>query len=160
MADLVKSRVAPLSRRPETSTSTLELLAFTLAGELYGVPLGKIREILNPPPITEVPRAPADVVGVCSVRGLLVTVVDLRRRLSLEQRPPTRRTRILLTQAESGETVGLMVDDVQQVIRMAESELELASSVLGGDVSEHVVGIGRPEGMEVIMLDLSAVVPG
>jgi hypothetical protein len=43
---------------------------------------------------------------------------------------------------------------------MAESELELASSVLGGDVSEHVVGIGRPEGMEIVMLDLSAVVPG
>jgi chemotaxis signal transduction protein len=52
-----------------------------------------------------------------------------------------------------------LVDDVKQVIRMAESELELASSVLGGDVSEHVVGIGRPPGMEVVLLDLSSVIP-
>ncbi|MFC1641257.1 chemotaxis protein CheW [Myxococcota bacterium] len=138
----------------------LEFLAFSLAGELYGVALGKVREILSPPPITEVPRAPSSVLGVCSVRGLLVTVIDLRRRLGLEERPLTRRARILLAHTESGEIVGLVVDDVRQVIRMLESELELAASILGGEVSEHVVGIGRPSGMEVVLLDLSSVVPG
>jgi purine-binding chemotaxis protein CheW len=161
MPDLVRSRDEQLSRHFDVGDEpALELLAFSLAGELYGVPLGKIREILSPPPITEVPRAPRDVIGVCSVRGLLVTVIDLRRCLGVEERPSTRRTRILLTQIVSGETVGLLVDDVKQVIRMAESELELASSVLGGDVSEHVVGIGRPPGMEVVLLDLSSVIPG
>jgi purine-binding chemotaxis protein CheW len=160
MPALVRSRGEQLSRQVDAGdTPPLELLAFSLAGELYGVPLDKIREILSPPPITEVPRAPRDVIGVCSVRGLLVTVVDLRRCLGVEERPPTRRTRVLLTQIDSGETVGLLVDDVKQVIRLAESELELASSVLGGDVSEHVVGIGRPPGMEVVLLDLSSVIP-
>ncbi len=159
MADLVRRRGEQLSRQAADG-ATLEILAFSLAGELYGVPLAKIREILSPPPITPVPRAARDVIGVCSVRGLLVTVVDLRRRLGMAEQTPTRRARILLTQIESGETVGLLVDDVQQVIRMAESELELASSVLGGEVSEHVVGIGRPTGMEVVLLDLSSVISG
>ncbi len=160
MPALVKARGEYLGRHVETGDGApLELLAFSLAGELYGVPLAKIREILSPPPITEVPRAPRDVIGVCSVRGLLVTVIDLRRCLGVEERPLTRRTRILLAPVESGETVGLLVDDVKQVIRMGESELELASSVLGGDVSEHVVGIGRPPGMEVVLLDLSSVIP-
>jgi purine-binding chemotaxis protein CheW len=157
---LMRTRAAHPSRRGDVGDApSLELLAFSLAGELYGVPLAKIREILSPPPITEVPRAPRDVLGVCSVRGLLVTVVDLRRRLGVQEFPLTRRTRILLVQLGSGETVGLLVDDVKQVIRMAESQLELASSVLGGDIAEHVVGIGRPPGMEVVLLDLSSVIP-
>jgi purine-binding chemotaxis protein CheW len=135
-----------------------EFLVFVLAGEHYAVELTRIREILSPPPITPVPRAGREVIGVCSVRGLLVTVVDLRRRLRLPEAPQTRRTRILLAQGESGEVVGLLVDEVRQVLRLGEAEIEIANSVLGGEVSEHVLGIGRPTGMIVILLDLSAIV--
>lgn len=159
MADLVGTGPGRTpSLRKGIGAPALEFLAFSLAGELYAVPLTRIREILSPPPITEVPRSPSSVIGVCSVRGLLVTVVDLRRRISVEERPLTRRARILLTQTESGETLGLLVDEVRQVIRLSESEIELASAVLGGDVSEYVVGIGRPPGLEIILLDLSGVV--
>ena len=161
MANLVNVSGARLTRRAELQRGPVtEFLAFVLAGETYAVPLTKILEILSPPPITEVPRAPGDVVGVCSVRGLLVTVVDLRRRLAVDQAAPTRRTRILLTETTSSEVVGLLVDGVDQVIRLTDSEIELASTVLGGDVSEHVLGIGRPPGREIILLDLTAVVPG
>lgn len=135
-----------------------EFLAFVLAGELYGVELTRVKEILSPPPVTPVPRAPAEVIGVCSVRGLLVTVVDLRRRLRLEEQEPTRRARILLTQGDSGEVIGLFVDEVRHVMRLSEAEIESSSSVLGGDVSEHVLGIGRPDGSFLILLDLPAIV--
>lgn len=160
MANLVTSAGGRSSRRGELARGPVtEFLAFVLAGEVYAVPLTKIREILSPPPITEVPRAPAEVVGVCSVRGLLVTVIDLRRRLLVDVTQLTRRTRILLTQTDSGEVVGIMVDGVDQVIRLTESEIELASAALGAEVSDHVLGIGRPPGMEIILLDLSSVVP-
>ena len=89
-------RRADLARGPVT-----EFLAFILAGEIYAVPLTKIREILSPPPITKVPRAPGDVIGVCSVRGLLVTVMNLRRRLVVDETATTRRTRILLTETDA-----------------------------------------------------------
>jgi purine-binding chemotaxis protein CheW len=158
MADLVRAREGRMARRGGDRGPVREFLAFTLAGELYGVELTRIREILSPPPITQVPRAAADVIGVCSVRGLLVTVVDLRRRLRLEERPTTRRTRSLLTVAEGGEVLGLYVDEVRQVMRLTENEIELASSILGGDISEHVLGIGRPIGSVLILLDLSSIV--
>ncbi len=159
MADLVKtSRRALMRRGPAARGPVREFLAFVLADELYGVELTRIREILSPPPITCVPRAPRDVIGVCSVRGLLVTVMDLRRRLRHEERPLTRRARILLAGAEGGEVVGLLVDEVRQVVRLAETEIELATSVLGGEVSEHVLGIGRPEEGVVILLDLVSIV--
>src|ERR1700761_3385092 len=80
-----------------------EFLMFALAGELYGVELTRIKEILSPPPITVVPRAPREVIGVCSVRGLLVSVLDLRRKLRLEERPMARRARILAGGDESRE---------------------------------------------------------
>jgi purine-binding chemotaxis protein CheW len=136
-----------------------ELLVFTLAGEMYGVDLAGIREILTPPPITLVPRAQSDVLGVCSVRGLLVTVMDLRRRLNVDAAQGTRRTRILLAPTRDDEVVGLVVDEVKNVMRLSEAEVELAAGVLGGDVSEHVMGIGRPkDGPVIVLLDIRSLV--
>lgn len=159
MAELVKrSSRAAAEKLPEAQGAIREFLVFVLSGEVYGVELTRIREILSPPPITEVPRAPSEVIGVCSVRGLLVTVVDLRRQLKLEERPATRRSRILLVEVPHGEVMGLFVDEVRQVMRLAETEIELAVSVLGGDISEHVVGISRPSGQLIILLDLKSIV--
>ena len=160
MADLVVMGGGRQLRRAEVDRGlSTEFLAFQLANEIYAIPLTRIREILSPPPITEVPRAPRDVIGVCSVRGLLVTVIDLRRRLQVEEMERTRRTRILLAETEAREIVGLLVDAVDQVIRLTDDEIELAAMVLGGEVSEHVLGIGRPPGAEIILLDLASVVP-
>jgi purine-binding chemotaxis protein CheW len=152
-------RAADLGRRTE-------YLAFSLAGEAYAVQIAHIAEILKPLPITWVPRAPRNVVGVMSVRGRLVTVIDLRRRLSLRESPMDRRTRILLAdlgaegassggphQPHQSEQIGLLVDEVMQVYRLAENEIEPAT-VLGGDQPAHIRGIGRPEGALLILLDL------
>jgi len=145
-------------REPGDRESIREFLAVMLAGQTYGVELTRIREILSPPPLTAVPRAPAHVTGVCSVRGQLITVIDLRSRLRLEQAPLTRKTRILLTE-NAGEVVGLYVDEVRHVLRLTEAEIELATGVFGNDVSEHVIGIGRPPGHVLVLLDLTSVVP-
>lgn len=154
-----RRNTAALVRRPNASKGPIrEFLAVTLAGELYGLELTRVREILSPPPITLVPRAPSEVIGVCSVRGLLVTVFDLRRKLRVEESPFGRRSRILLVQTDWGEVVGLFVDEVRQVVRLAESEIEVASNVLGGDVSEHVLGIGRPGPQVLVLLDLATIV--
>jgi chemotaxis signal transduction protein len=132
-------------------------LTFLLGDDVFGVDLARIKEILSLPPITVVPRAPQAIVGICSVRGLLVSVMDLRVRLRLEARPRTRRARILLVTTDSGEVVGLLVDEVRHVVRLSEEELELAPA-LGGDVSEHVLGVGRTQGEFIVLLDLAAVV--
>ncbi|MEZ4370504.1 MAG: chemotaxis protein CheW [Polyangiaceae bacterium] len=163
MAELTRTNKPPppiLAQAAEDRGVIREYLAFVLAGEVYAVALTRIREILSPPPITEVPRAGRDVIGVCSVRGLLVTVVDLRRRMRLEEAPISRRSRILLAIANSGEVVGLVVDEVKQVIRLAEAEIEIAQTVLGGDVSEHVMGIARPASGVVVLLNLGSIVSG
>jgi purine-binding chemotaxis protein CheW len=138
-------RAADMGRR-------VEYVSFTLAGEAYAVPIEGIAEILKPLPITPVPRAPRVIMGVMTVRGRLVTVIDLRRRLGLSEAPMDHKSRILVT--DSGdERVGLLVDEVLHVHRLAESEIE-SREVLGGDPQPYLAGIGRPEGALLMLLDL------
>lgn len=136
--------------RAPTSASMLagvpivrELLAFVIADETYALPLRSIREILKVPPITGVPRAPKDVLGIISVRGRITTVRDLRRLLKMPESATDKHTRVLLVEAPDDEVIGLLVDRVLQVYRLDEDEVELAA-VVGGDMSEHVMGVGRP----------------
>jgi purine-binding chemotaxis protein CheW len=128
-----------------------EYLAFMLGTEAYAIQIGNIVEILKPLPITEVPRADPEVVGVMSVRGRLVTVVDLKRRFRLTRTfTMDKKSRILLVDA-AGELIGLLVDEVLQVYRLAEAEVE-PPQVLGTEQPPHVVGIGRPAGGAVLLL--------
>jgi purine-binding chemotaxis protein CheW len=157
VAALVRARGEKRAvRRAGEAGRRVEYLAFVLAGETYAVQIAHVAEILRPPPITEVPRAPATVLGVISVRGKLVTVVDLRRRFRLPEAPVDRKSRILLADVGKGEQVGLLVDEVQQVWRLAFEEIE-PSNVLGGEQPAHIAGIGRPAdsgGAILILLDL------
>lgn len=156
MANL--SRVEQHSSAGLLSRGVREFLLFSLAGDAYAVELSRVREIVSPPALTKVPRAASEVLGVCSVRGLLVTVIDLRRRVRVQSSPPSRSSRILLTTTATNEVVGLFVDEVRYVVRLEGSEIEPAQVVLGGDVPDHVLGIGRTQGEVIVVLDLAGMV--
>lgn len=147
------------TRRAPTKASGLvedariiEILAFVCNDELYAVELSSVHEIVIPPPITKVPRSSPAIVGVCSVRGELATVVDLRTILSIGPCDDTSKARVLLARVGGTELIGLLVDEVRQVVRLKESQVEYSSQSLGGDLSEGVLGIGRPNDGEVIVI--------
>ncbi len=119
-----------------------EFLAFGLNGERFALPLASIREILKVAPVTEVPRSRPWVLGILSVRGRITTIIDLRLRLRMPSRDPVKQSRILLVDGGE-EIIGLLVDEVFQVYRLSADEVELAA-VVAGDMSEYVLGIGRP----------------
>ena len=127
---------------PAEEAGMRELLAFVVANETYALPLSCIREIMRVPSVTPVPRAPKDVLGIISVRGQVTTLIDLRQRLRVQAAPVGSRTRVLLVD-QGDEIMGLLCDRVQQVHRLSENEVELAS-VLGADAASYVMGIGRP----------------
>ena len=132
-------------RRPRDDGPRGEVLVFALAGELHAAAVREIREILRPPPLTRVPRAPTGVLGVVSVRGRLVTVVDPRRALGLDAPAPTGRSRVVLVETDDGEVIGVYVDEVRRVDRLAEGDIEPPAASLGSDVAPHVTGIARPK---------------
>ncbi len=156
MADLVRESGAGARRGPKVRGPRVEYLAFRLGADTYAVPIGEVREILKLPPVTEVPRAPGEVLGVVSVRGLLVTVIDLKRRLRVAPADITKKGRILLVMGAENEVIGLYVDEVLQVYRLAETEVEVAGNALG-KLGDYVVGIGRPEGALLILVNLGPI---
>jgi purine-binding chemotaxis protein CheW len=96
-----------------------QLLIFEVAGSAYAVPVESVREIVRIRPITPVPRVSADVRGVIALRGEIVQVVDLRRRLSLPPAEPARQNRIVVVHLDDGRVAGVLVDAVREVLRVA-----------------------------------------
>jgi purine-binding chemotaxis protein CheW len=134
-----KQRIKQRDRGPRT-----EYLAFRLAGDVYAAPVAMIREILKLRPLTPVPRAASSIMGIISVRGQIVTVIDLRRRLRLPEEAVSNRARILLVDPHKTEMLGLYVDEVLQVYRLADSEIEHTAAALGGELASYIAGIARP----------------
>ena len=146
MSELVRRPTAVFSARSELEagqSAAREFLTFSLADEAFGFPLVCVREILRLPPLTPVPRSSRFVLGVVSVRGMITTVVDLRRLLRVEAGAVEGPARLLLLDV-GGELVGALVDRVFQVHRLAADEVELAQAASG--FPDYVTGIGRPRG--------------
>lgn len=161
LPDLVAAAEPPPPREP--AEIKREWLTFQLGTEEYAVEIQHVREILKAPVLTEVPRAPAHVLGVIMVRGEVVAVFDPRRRLGLPAGEPGRKARVLICDTGNGPR-GLLVDVVSHVVRLAPSSVEPRPSGIGGISADYIAGIGRDRSRLFVLLDLSALladaVPG
>ena len=108
-----------------------QLVIFQLAREIYGLDINWVREIITLQEITRVPGAPDFVEGVINLRGHVIPVIDLRKRFGLEASVDPRRTRIVVVDVPP-HTLGLVVDAVTEVLRIAESVVEPAGNILAG----------------------------
>ncbi len=126
--EAIARAAAELKSEGEGEDRRSELLSFRLADEAYAIPVEQVREIVRMRPLTPVPRVPKEVIGVVSLRGEIVEVVDLRIRLGLASHRPVRRTRIIVLHGDSGRVTGLLVDEVTKVLRVSEGDLRPATS--------------------------------
>ena len=137
-----------------------EFLAFRLGGETFAVAIPAVREVVRAPPITEVPRAPAHVLGVVTVRGEVIAVFDPRRRLGLPPAAATGGGRIVIVDGGLG-SCGLLVDAVSHVVRLPAGSIEPCPSGVAGPNAELIVGVGRERDRLFTVLDVSALLaPG
>ena len=134
---------ATLVPDPHSEQDVIPVLAVRAGRENYGFPLSTVREILMPPPLTEVPRSADHFLGVISVRGEIITLVDLPKMLNLDLDPEDRKPvgRVLLVD-NGEELVGVAVDQVIQVTPLKPHEIEY-SSTMSAELSEYVVGVSR-----------------
>jgi len=130
-----------------------ELLLFALGSEWYALPVPLLREIVMPPPLSEVPRSRPSVLGVTMIRGEVVPVMDVRRRLGLpEQPPPAPATRVVIVDGGEG-PLGIWVDRVLQVLRVRSSSLEAPPPGVASE-GDAVVRLGRQGGKLYGVLEL------
>ncbi len=141
----------------QTDTATeMQLVVFDLASEYYGVDIGDVREIIRMQTVTRVPGAPPYVEGIINLRGQVIPVVDLRKRLELTLGEQSNESRIVWVTI-NGQDVGVIVDAVTEVLRIPISSIEPPSSMVSSVDSDYLRGIAKMESRLIILLDLGKV---
>ncbi len=155
--DRSEDRSAPLAFHGG-SDATRRFLSFRLADEDYAASIMDIREILTIRSLTEVPRAPKEVLGVLSKRGVVLPVIDLATSLGL--RAAERRLRAaqrVLVVGDGDRVCGLRVDAISEVIKLQHTQIEAVPASLGQKNAGLLVGLGRVQATLYILLDINAV---
>ena len=138
----------------ETTATHLELLTFLIAGEQYAVDIERIIEIVTPRPVTRIPNADPSVLGIISLRGTIVTLVDVRRKLRhASVTSEDADTRIVVIDYHN-EMIGFLVDRVLRVVKAGAGEIEPHPVVHATELDESVRGVFRAGGALTILLDL------
>jgi len=140
----------------ENYKEVLQLVSFKIGNEEFGVDILQVQEINRLVEVTRVPNAPDFVEGVMNLRGRIVPVVNLRKRLGLEKRENDKDTRVVVVEIE-GKTIGFIVDSVSEVLRVSKSVVEPPPELISGIDSEYIIGIAKLENRLLILLDLKKV---
>jgi purine-binding chemotaxis protein CheW len=135
-------------------------LAFTLNGEIYAIEILQIREIIEFGTLTEVPMMPPTIRGVINLRGAVVPVIDLSARFGRGPSAVARRTCIVIIEVhmeEMRQTLGVMVDAVNEVMEIPQEDVEPAPAFGARIRTDFIAGMGRVNGRFVIILDVARV---
>ena len=134
------------------NTDQLELLTFVIAEEHYAVDIERIVEIVRPRSVTRVPNADSSIVGIVSLRGTIVTLVDVRKRLRHAVAEETPDTRIIVVDHQ-GETIGFEVDRVLRVVKIGRADVGGHPVVHASEADDCIRGVFRHAGALTILLD-------
>ena len=141
----------------DTSNSNeRQLVVFRLADEDYGLNIETVREIIRLQAVTYVPDSPDFVEGLINLRGSVTPVVELRKRFGVELTEATSQTRIVVVDI-GGENIGIIVDEVSEVLWISEDAIEPTSAVITTEDSYYIDGIAKLGDRLLILLDLERV---
>lgn len=133
-----------------------QLVVFNLANEEYGVAIGQVQEIIRPQGITRIPGMPSFIEGVINLRGKIISIIDLRDRFSLVKKENDVNTRVVIAEVSS-QTVGLVVDSVSEVLRLANEAVDPLPPTITKIDGEYLKGVGKLDRRLIILLDLEKV---
>lgn len=139
------------------SDDARQIVVFQLANETYGLDIHKVYEIIMMPKITHIPRTPTFLEGVINLRGNIVPVFDLRKRLLLPHKSADEETRVIIVEIAS-HTAGMIVDGVSEVMTLPEAGLEPPSPLVVNTIEgEYLEGVINLEEQLIIMLNLDTI---
>jgi purine-binding chemotaxis protein CheW len=144
---------------PEQQGDQLEVLTFTIAAENYALEIEHIVEIVTPRGLTRVPNADPSIVGIMSLRGTIVTLLDIRTRLHQPEVARTPETRVVVLEHEN-QHLGFEVDSVLRVAKVNGAELEAHPVIHASEADDSIRGVFRHNGALTILLDLDKLLSG
>ncbi len=137
----------------------LQLVTFKLENEEFGVDILKVQEINKMMNITKIPNAPFYIEGVINLRGKIIPIVDLRKKLGFESKAYDKATRIIVIELD-GLVLGFVVDSVSEVLRIPGNTIEPPPTIIGGVESEYIEGVGKLDDRLLILLELKKIFAG
>lgn len=137
----------------DESTNTREYVTATISGQLCGIPVMKVQDVLGPQQITPVPLAVSEVAGSLNLRGRIVTAIDLRVRMGLAPRDEDDKGMSVVVE-HNNELYSLMVDGVGEVLKMSDKDFEPNPPTLDSLWRSYSEGIFRLEKGLLIVLDV------
>lgn len=146
MADKDKDRLDEL----------IQLVTFHLGREEFGVDILRVQEINRMVEITKVPQAPHYCEGVINLRGKVIPVIDIRKKFEMDVEEWTKNTRIIVCDVE-GSVIGMIVDAVEEVLRIPSSTIEPAPEIVTTVNSDYIKGVAKLEERLLIFLDISKI---
>jgi purine-binding chemotaxis protein CheW len=147
------------SARPTTLTmpATSQLATFWLDGDLFGVEVEHVQEVLRSQSITRVPLAPPAVAGLINLRGQVVTAIELRERLGRPARPEGEEPVVIVVRLH-GEAVSLLVDSIADVVDVDLRDFEAPPDTLDGAGRDLIRGAYKLDGQLLLALDVNRAV--
>ena len=132
----------------------VQFCSFRLDGQLFGVAVERVQEVLRQLDMTPVPLARRDICGLINLRGQIVTAIDLRRRLELPDRLAGDRTPMNVVVRAADELVSFLVDEIAEVIEVDLENLDEPPPTLDGVARELIRGAYKLPGRLLLLLDL------
>ena len=133
-----------------------QLVVFELGDENFGVDISAVESIIKMQELTKVPHAPGFVEGVTNLRGIVLPVLDLRKRFGMPKDEGSKDTRIVVTNVDDVK-VGMIVDSVSEVLTIPESVIEVTPPMISSIDTAFITGIAKLDNRLIILLDLSKV---
>ncbi|MFZ5816735.1 MAG: chemotaxis protein CheW [Bacillota bacterium] len=134
-----------------------QYVVFRLDGQLYGAEITVVREVSYLTPITRLPNTPAYVEGVIDLRGEVMPVIDIRKRLGLSSRSADGETRVMILSV-GDMTSALVVDGVDQVLTLSDEQITPPDSRVTVAGQDYVVGVARSGEKLVVIMDLARLI--
>ncbi len=138
------------------SVNTQQLVSFRLAHEEYAMEITKVQEIILIGEITRIPQTPAYIKGLINLRSCVIPIIDLRLRFGLPAEAATEETRIMVINV-SGRTVGMIVDAVNEVLRINQNQISPPPPTVAALGKEYLTGLIKLENRLLIMLDIDRI---
>jgi purine-binding chemotaxis protein CheW len=136
--------------------TVIEYVTFVLDGQLFGLPISRVQDVFMPDRLTRVPLAPPEIAGVLNLRGRIVTAVDMRLRLGMPRRTDGRPAMAVGIELK-GESYGLLIDSVGEVMKLADNTREANPVNLDARLARVAAGVHRLDGQLLVILDVDRV---
>jgi purine-binding chemotaxis protein CheW len=139
----------------DTGHST-EYVTAMIGGQLFGLPIARVQDVFMPDRMTQVPLSSPDIAGILNLRGRIVTVIDMRCRLGVKQQKSEQPPMAIGIECR-GESYGLLIDDIREVMKLPDSMLEDNPINLDARLAQLSIGVIRLDSQLLVVLDIDRV---